>query len=63
MRDDDFRKYAISTEGDADDKYIAWEYMYQRSMKRLSHSKKGERVEPLQQTRYKPNISVAHEGF
>jgi hypothetical protein len=58
-----FEKYVKAIKKDvADDKYIAWEKAYREVMKRLGHSKK-ERVEPLQQTRYKPNISVVYEGF
>jgi hypothetical protein len=58
-----FEKYVKAIKKDvAEDKYIAWEKAYREVMKRLGHSKK-EREEPLQQTRYKPNISVVYEGF
>jgi hypothetical protein len=58
-----FEKYVEVIKKDVeDDKYVAWEKTYQDVMEKLGHSNRDEN-EPLQQARYKPNLSVVYEGF
>jgi predicted nucleotide-binding protein (sugar kinase/HSP70/actin superfamily) len=58
-----FEKYVEAIKKDVeDDKYVAWKKAYQDVMEKLGHSKRDE-DKPLQQARYKPNLSVVYEGF
>jgi hypothetical protein len=58
-----FEKYVEAIKKDVeDDKYVAWEKAYRDVMERLGRSKK-DKDEPLQQPKYKPNLSVVYEGF
>jgi hypothetical protein len=58
-----FEKYVEAIRKDVeDDKYVAWEKAYRDVMEKLGHLKKDD-DEPLQQARYKPNLSVVYEGF
>ena len=58
-----FEKYVQTIRKDVeDDKYVAWEKAYRDVMDKLGHSKRGN-DKPLEQARYKPNLSVVYEGF
>jgi hypothetical protein len=57
------RKHKGAIKKDVEDgKYVAWEKAYRDVMEKLGHLKKDE-DEPLQEARYKPNLSVVYEGF
>ncbi len=58
-----FEKYVEAIQKDVEeDKYVPWEKAYWDVMEKLGHSKK-EDDNPLEQARYKPNLSVVYEGF
>jgi hypothetical protein len=58
-----FEKYVEAIKKDVEEvKYVAWEKAYRDVMEKLGHSKRGD-DNPLQQARYKPNLSVVYEGF
>ncbi len=58
-----FEQYVGAIKKDVeDDKYIAWEKAYRDVMERLGHSKRDE-DDPLQEPRYKPDLTVVYEGF
>ena len=58
-----FETYVKAIRKDVEEnKYVAWEKAYRDVMGKLGHSKKDDE-EPLQQARYKTNLSVVYEGF
>jgi hypothetical protein len=58
-----FEKYVKAIKKDVeDDKYASWEKAYREVMQKMGHTKK-DIDEPLQEARYKPNLSVVYEGF
>jgi hypothetical protein len=58
-----FEKYVEAIQKDVeDDKYVAWEKAYWDVIEKLGHSKR-DKDKPLQQVRYKPNLSLVYEGF
>jgi hypothetical protein len=58
-----FEKYVETIRKDVEQsKYVAWEKAYREVMEKLGHTKKDDE-DPLQQARYKPNLSVVYEGF
>jgi hypothetical protein len=58
-----FEKYVEMIRKDVEQsKYVAWEKAYREVMKKLGHTKNDDE-DPLQQARYKPNLSVVYEGF
>jgi hypothetical protein len=58
-----FEQYVETIRKDVEQrKYVAWEKAYRDVMGRLGLTKKDVE-DPLQQARYKPNLSVVYEGF
>jgi hypothetical protein len=58
-----FEQYVGAIKKDVeDDKYVGWEKAYREVMEKLGHSKRYE-DNPLQEARYKPDLSVVYEGF